>query len=272
MFAYFTIYYEIKKSNALLVKRMKEIMSIAFILMILIVVTICQNLKMPLEGAVAASSHISGVISGERDHVLSMNGVGSNILLINSCLESERVKEKMPSAAKTENFSEPDIVKAAWFPNVIEHVQSVDEGINLTDDLAGSRNVEDGEVLASEEALDMIENPAQNETDSEEEIKNGEPSVMVLSGFICDESGKIIGCDGASVTDEVLCLPSDGMCTGIAAGALASLGGSVCEIYIPANITMIENGAFDGLEGLMYIEVHPDNPVYGSSAGILFEK
>ena len=43
-------------------------------------------------------------------------------------------------------------------------------------------------------------------------------------------------------------------------------------MYIPANIVDISDSAFDGLSELFYIEVHPDNPVYGSSNGELYRK
>lgn len=265
------MYYEIRMNSALLDKRIKEIKGVSLSLLILFAVAICQNSRMPLEGAVAMSSHIFGETSGEED-VFAMNGVGGNILPPDSCMELEKVKENELGVTEKGFFVEPDIVKTAWLPKVAENVFPVDTGINMTDDSVESQIAEEGKDVVSEAGLDMLVNPAQNEADSEEEIKDGDSSVMILDGFICDSSGKIIGCDGVSIADGVLRLPSDEMCTGIAAGALTSFGGSVCEIYIPANITMIENGAFDGLEGLAYIEVHPDNPVYGSSAGILFEK
>lgn len=44
------------------------------------------------------------------------------------------------------------------------------------------------------------------------------------------------------------------------------------EIYIPADITYIEDGAFDDLCCLMYIEVAGDNPEYYSEKGILYRK
>ena len=72
--------------------------------------------------------------------------------------------------------------------------------------------------------------------------------------------------------DGVLRIPSAETCTGIATDALASLGTQVYEIYIPANITVIQEGAFNGLTELYYIEIHPDNPVYTSKEGLLYEK
>lgn len=95
---------------------------------------------------------------------------------------------------------------------------------------------------------------------------------FICGGFLCDYSGIIIGCQDAAVTDGVLCLPVEESCTGIAAGALDSLGTEVYEIYIPKNIVLIEDGAFDGLSELIFIQVHPDNPVYDSDEGYLYKK
>ena len=44
----------------------------------------------------------------------------------------------------------------------------------------------------------------------------------------------------------------------------------VFELYIPANITYIEEGAFDNLTNLMFIEASGDNPVFYSEKGILY--
>lgn len=93
-----------------------------------------------------------------------------------------------------------------------------------------------------------------------------------INGFMCDANGKIMGCERLTVTDGVLHIPTDGRCTAIVAGAFASLGSEVFEIYIPANIVDISDSAFDGLSELFYIEVHPDNPVYGSANGELYRK
>lgn len=110
---------------------------------------------------------------------------------------------------------------------------------------------------------DTGQNPSEEET---------EPQEFFCGGFLCDASGKIIGCQDASVIDGVLRLPSDASCTGIAAGALAPLSPQIYEIYIPANIISIDDGAFDCLTELFFIEVHPDNPVYTSRDGYLYIK
>ena len=105
-----------------------------------------------------------------------------------------------------------------------------------------------------------------------EESEEDTVSMTNINGFLCDASGRIVGCEGLTVTDGVLNIPADGRCTAIADGAFASLGSEVFEIYIPANIVDISESAFDGLTELFYIEVHPDNSVYGSSNGELYRK
>ena len=91
-----------------------------------------------------------------------------------------------------------------------------------------------------------------------------------LDGFACNDAGHIISCAGGSVIDGIFALPSDAACTGIEAGALSSVAGLITEVYIPANITYIGPGAFDGLGSLMYIEAAPGNPNYYSVGGVLY--
>ena len=91
-----------------------------------------------------------------------------------------------------------------------------------------------------------------------------------LDGFVCNDAGHIISCAGGSVIDGIFALPSDAACTGIEAGALSSVAGLITEVYIPANITYIGPGAFNGLTNLMYIEATPGNPNYYSAGGVLY--
>lgn len=92
-----------------------------------------------------------------------------------------------------------------------------------------------------------------------------------LAGFVSDDAGHITSCaaEGA-IQDGILALPSDAACTGIESGALAAVADQVTEIYIPANITYIGEGAFENLPNLMYIEAAAGNPNYYSEGGILY--
>lgn len=93
-------------------------------------------------------------------------------------------------------------------------------------------------------------------------------------GFISNDSGYIIGCTGEeeAVFGGLLVLPFHKSCTGIEKGALDGQEYFITDIYIPANITYIEPGTFDGLAYLMYIQVDEGNPVYFSEKGILYDR
>jgi hypothetical protein len=119
---------------------------------------------------------------------------------------------------------------------------------------------------------DSVETPGISGTEGQEEVDESADTFMVAGGFLCDSSGRIIDCSGVCVVDGVLSLPSDSACRGIAAGAFDTLGDMVFEIYIPANIVDIDLTVFEELTELMYVEVHPENPRYGSSWGMIYEK
>ena len=92
-----------------------------------------------------------------------------------------------------------------------------------------------------------------------------------IAGFLLDAEGYITGyTEQAVVRDDLLVIPESESIVGIRSGALAGLGESVTEIYLPANITGIESGAFAGFPYLMFVEVSGDNPYYYSVDGILY--
>lgn len=93
------------------------------------------------------------------------------------------------------------------------------------------------------------------------------------TGFVCDSSGYITALAPGEMKfpDGVLCLPGDPGCTGVRAGAFSGAEGIV-EVYIPANITYIEPGAFSEISTLFYVEVSSDNPVYTGRNGIVYSK
>lgn len=91
-----------------------------------------------------------------------------------------------------------------------------------------------------------------------------------FDGFVSNDAGHIVSCTATGITDGILALPADAACTGIEAGALATVAGQITEIYIPANISYIGTGSFDRLPNLMYIEAAGGNPSYYSEGGILY--
>lgn len=107
---------------------------------------------------------------------------------------------------------------------------------------------------------------------SASEAENPSETVpTVVEGFLVDESGMICGIeDPAAVSDGYLVLPSEG-CMGITAGAFADAPAVITEIYIPANITHIEAGAFAGLVDLEWLEAETSDHYY-TEDGVLFSE
>lgn len=155
---------------------------------------------------------------------------------------------------------------------------------------AESQVVPDGEISAGvvnvpvetvhnvkTEYADNAVAPNEEENVMEERNAAAEPAdtgmLLELEGFLVNEKGMIESCkDPAFVSsDGIIIFPSDERCTGIGQGALNGIAG-VEEVYITENITSIETDVLEGLEGLMYIEVSPENPVYESRDGLLYSK
>ena len=63
---------------------------------------------------------------------------------------------------------------------------------------------------------------------------------------------------------------SPSACTGIKRYSFKGLEEKISEIYIPANIVYIEQGVFDDLPNLIYIEAQQGNAGYYSVNGILY--
>lgn len=93
-----------------------------------------------------------------------------------------------------------------------------------------------------------------------------------IGGFLVDESGIIYGIADAAqvVTEGYVAIPTEG-CRGIAAGTFASGLPEAREIFIPGNITSIEEGAFVGLGNMEWYEADPSGG-YSSEEGVLFSE
>jgi hypothetical protein len=120
-------------------------------------------------------------------------------------------------------------------------------------------------------ALPSLDLPAVTEPVEEERpVDNDHTGTIEIAGYVVDEEGYIIGyTSGLMAVDGILLLATDESCIGIRKDALNGLACDVTEVFIPANITDIEPGAFDALPYLIYIEVAAENPVYYSKDGIL---
>lgn len=94
---------------------------------------------------------------------------------------------------------------------------------------------------------------------------------VTVGGFLVNESGFICGIADPSeaAPDGYMELPAEG-CSGIAAGAFAAAPAGTMEMYIPANITYIEEGAFIGLYDMEWFEMEPSSGDYYTDNGVLF--
>lgn len=95
---------------------------------------------------------------------------------------------------------------------------------------------------------------------------------MPGNGFLIDKAGMIYGIDKEAfkVTDGYLQLPAEG-CVGIKREAFSEISAEIVEIYIPPNISIIEEGVFSDLSLLEWIEVESGNTGYKSIDGVLFD-
>ncbi len=140
--------------------------------------------------------------------------------------------------------------------------------------------------IAAEIPGDIIKNPDavtdQNEAvggaegEEKKDTDKAESNLPVISerfpGFLANDKGYITGYTDASkfMKDHLVVLPVHGACTGIEKNALKGLEKEVYEIYIPANIIYIAEGAFDDLRNLCYIEASAGNRQFYSKNGILY--
>ena len=149
-------------------------------------------------------------------------------------------------------------------------------GMEIMAENSGNREIE-SDVPGTGGSENNTEKQEETETGSSENIagdtQTDSSGFKIISGFKLDEDGYIVGTDSnIDVTDDVLIIPMVPGCVGIRNEALAGLGESVFEIYIPANICNIMPGAFAGLTSLVFIEVAEDNPCYYSIDGVLYSR
>lgn len=183
-----------------------------------------------------------------------------------------------------ESISSATDILSQTYPGAVRFSGSISEGSMeefVTKQSTVAQNIKDMEavdVTENQDSMVVIVPPAAKEDEILADWTEAAPDapaeevqgLVNIRGFLCDEQGMIVGCEGLVITDGVLNIPSDERCRGIRSGAFASLGGAVFEVYVPAGILEIEEGAFEGLIELFYIEVDPSNPNYGSKNGYLY--
>lgn len=111
---------------------------------------------------------------------------------------------------------------------------------------------------------------------SEIRFEVGETQIDLYAGyeeagtFIIDSEGYVVGYEGEMLKE--LMLPEN--CVGVRANAFpADKASGVKYVYIPANVTDIQPGAFNAMSGVKdYLVISEENPVYRSINGMVVSK
>lgn len=110
-----------------------------------------------------------------------------------------------------------------------------------------------------------------NDTEESEDAKTD--IAETATPFLIDEAGMLYGINEEMLdcTSGVLELPSEN-CVGIRSHVFINGFTDIYEIYIPSNISVIETGAFDGIDNLFDIMVEEGNLNYTSIDGVLYDE
>lgn len=203
--------------------------------------------------------------------------------------KTEAMRDVLPAAHETTADTEiSDVPAAVPFaedePDILERVKSRERKGTAKKSKSGKSSGKSGQKMdytesRPEEILALPSIDAAGDVggtgEMEGAIKVPEPVVpKEISGFICSGEGHITGYADSSkfMKASLVVLPWNTACTGIRKGAFRGLEEKIEEIYIPANITYIEAGAFDMLDNLIFIEADSMNAEYHSANGVLYNK
>lgn len=184
-------------------------------------------------------------------------------------VESGKKVENMINRTKQVSEEAPDILLpdiAAEMPVIT--IKNPDVAVEVPGDMAEDPNV----ITDKDEAEDR---PQAEENEDADKTEPEPPAVLErFPGFLANDKGYITGYTDASkfMKDHLVVFPVHGACTGIEKNALKGLEKEVYEIYIPANIFYIADGAFDDLRNLCYIEAAAGNREFYSKNGILYHR
>lgn len=119
--------------------------------------------------------------------------------------------------------------------------------------------------------VDESDDIPKNDTEESEDAKKD--IAETVTPFLIDEAGMLYGINEEMLDcrSGVLELPSEN-CVGIRSHAFINGFTDIYEIYIPSNISVIETGAFDGIDNLFDIMVEEGNINYTSIDGVLYDE
>ncbi len=135
--------------------------------------------------------------------------------------------------------------------------------------------VDEAKDVITDEPKDTIVNESndipKNDTEESEDAKTD--IAETATPFLIDEAGMLYGINEEMLdcTSGVLELPSEN-CVGIRSHVFINGFTDIYEIYIPSNISVIETGAFDGIDNLFDIMVEEGNLNYTSIDGVLYDE
>lgn len=135
--------------------------------------------------------------------------------------------------------------------------------------------VNEAKDVITDEPKDTIVNESndipKNDTEESEDAKTD--IAETATPFLIDEAGMLYGINEEMLdcTSGVLELPSEN-CVGIRSHVFINGFTDIYEIYIPSNISVIETGAFDGIDNLFDIMVEEGNLNYTSIDGVLYDE
>ena len=151
----------------------------------------------------------------------------------------------------------------------------VDEAKDVITDEPKDTIVDEAKDVITDESKDTIVDEANDipKNDAEESEDAKTDIAETATPFLIDEAGMLYGINEEMLDcrSGVLELPSEN-CVGIRSHAFINGFTDIYEIYIPSNISVIETGAFDGMDNLFDIMVEEGNINYTSIDGVLYDE
>lgn len=151
----------------------------------------------------------------------------------------------------------------------------VDGTKDIITDTPKNTIVDETKDVITDESQDTIADESNNipKNDTEEKEDARTDIAETTTPFLIDGDGMIYGINEEMLdcTSGVLELPSEN-CVGIRSHVFINGFTDIYEIYIPSNISVIETGAFDGIDNLFDIMVEEENINYTSIDGVLYDE
>ena len=151
----------------------------------------------------------------------------------------------------------------------------VDGTKDIITDTPKNTVVDEVKDVITDKPKDTIVNESNNIPKNDtEEIEDAKTDIVeTTTPFLIDEAGMLYGINEEMLdcTSGVLELPSEN-CVGIRSHVFINGFTDIYEIYIPSNISVIETGAFDGIDNLFDIMVEEGNLNYTSIDGVLYDE